>query len=231
MKAGMNKSRWTAAMALFALVVMPSVCLAAGKGADDPGAFAALGTIYFSSVLDESGIGSGSGGRSPGGAGNAAGGAGGDGFTENNAHRPTSADSPATSGGMPIAGNSDPGNGPGGSDPDAGHPGANAPGRPLGPVAGMDDGNAGPSTDFPGPGSHIGPGSSMPVPPTSHGPSEGGYWPDDVLSDEGGLILTETPAVASSTTILQVPEPASVALFGAGLLGLGLIIRRRNAAG
>jgi hypothetical protein len=231
MKASMHTSRWAAAaMALFGLVAMPRDCLAMGKSVDDPGAFAALGTIYFSSVLDESGIGSGhSGGRSPGGGGSGGGG-GSDGFTENLAQKSDSNDAPGTWGGTPILGNIDPGSGPGGSDSDPGHPGNNAPDRPVGPIAGTDGGSShGPSANFPGSYGGIDPSNPIWTPPTSQGPSEGSDWPDEILSGQGGLLLPEAPTVASSVRIVQVPEPTSIILFGAGLLGLGLMSRRRKA--
>jgi hypothetical protein len=228
-KASMHKSGWfAAATTVFGLMAMPPDCLAAGKSVGDPGAFAALGTIYFSSVLDESGIGSGhSGGRSPGGGG--AGGAS-DGFTENLAQKSDSNGTRGPWGGTPILGDIDPASGSGGSDSDQDRPGNNAPDRPVGLIAGADGGDSsGPSANVPGSHSGIDPSNPIWSPPTSQGPSQGSYWPDEILSDQGGLLLPEGHPVASSVRIVQVPEPTSVALFGAGLLGLGLVSRRRRA--
>jgi hypothetical protein len=233
MKASMHKSRWAAAAtALIGLVAMPPDGLATGKSVDDPGAFAALGTIYFSSVLYESGIGAGhSGGRSPGGGGS--GGSGGsDGFTENLAQKSGSNDTPDTQGGTPILGDIDPGRGLGGSDSDPGQPGNNAPDRPVGPIAGTDGGSSNaPSANLPGPRSDTDPSNPIWTAPTSQGPSGGSYWPDEILSDQGGLLLPEAPTVATSVGIVQVPEPTSIVLFGAGLLGLSLMSRRRKGSG
>jgi hypothetical protein len=54
------------------------------------------------------------------------------------------------------------------------------------------------------------------------------------LDYSGITVYTPTPAGASqeflSGEVTATPEPASYALFGGGLLGLGLIRRKRNAA-
>src|SRR5262245_44309556 len=69
-KTGMYRSRWTiAASALLGLVFGPAVANATTTTANDPGAFAALGTIYFSSILHDSGFGGHGGTPSPAGGG------------------------------------------------------------------------------------------------------------------------------------------------------------------
>ena len=59
----MHKFRWLMGVGAAVLALaMPRASHATTTTADDPGAFAALGSVYFSSVLEESGIGSGQGG-------------------------------------------------------------------------------------------------------------------------------------------------------------------------
>jgi len=54
---------------------------------------------------------------------------------------------------------------------------------------------------------------------SADGTSANGYVDDSSQTDPGGFAQTEVN--------LTVPEPASMALFGAGLFGLGVIRRRR----
>src|SRR5215813_8799975 len=115
MKAGMRASRWTmAASALLCLVFGPMVCNAQAAATGDPGAFAALGTVYFSSILHDSGFGSGGAGTpSPAGGGNHS-------FAGASAQRSAAAGGAGTTDvnvpGAPGGGDIDPGTGPVGSD-------------------------------------------------------------------------------------------------------------------
>ena len=199
MKAGMYRSGWIIAVAS-ALMSMPTVCYA--TTAEDPGAFAALGTIYFSSVLDDSGIGFGHAANpSMAGAIN-------HGFAGNRTHRSNTGNTTTTSGGSdpstPIVGDIGPGNSPGGSG------------------TGLDGGSDETSTHFPDGNTADPPGGGG----VTYVPDEilTGPWPD---TDQNGPLIPEI-TVASSPRILQVPEPASLALFGVGLAGLSWMSRRRK---
>lgn len=208
MTARMHKSIFIAAVSL-GLMSAPLVSYARVTTVDDPGASAALGTIYFSSVLDDAGIGSGhSGGASAGG-----------GLIGNSDQNPT--------GRSNAGGSVSPG---AGSDPGAGFgetvsshaPDSIASPPPSGRTQDIfGDITPDDSQDGVAPGGGSGPLTNFPaiddiVDPTDYIEP---YPPDKIV----GL----PSAVVSSVAILQVPEPASIALFGAGFAGIGLLVMRR----
>jgi hypothetical protein len=205
------------ASALFGLMSAPVISYAAAPTADDPGASAALGTIYFSSVLDDAGFGSGSsGGLSPGGGGSGS-------FGDPPTHSSSAGRVASPQVGSTPANGTAPGNGPGSVA--------------SSPPTGSDRtkeifGDITPGSSQGGPGT--GPGGESSGPPTNL-PAADDFIdsivpPPQALPGLGGIIdlPSETPTVASSAVIFQVPEPASIAFFGVGLVGLGLLIGRKN---
>ena len=223
MTTGMYKSGIIiVASALFGLMSVPVVSYAAAPTAVDPGASAALGSIYFSSVLDDAGVGSGRSG------GFSAGGGVGNSFGGSPTHRASAAHAASPRVGSASGNVVAPGSGPGtvASSPPTGSdrtteifgditPGSN----PGGPGTGPGGESNGPPTTFPDADDLIG---SI-VPPPQGLPGLGDpYSPSEIIDP------SETPAVVSSAIILQVPEPASIALFGVGLVGLGLLMGRKR---
>jgi hypothetical protein len=227
MTAGMSKSGIIiVAGALFGLMSVPTYATA--PTADDPGASAALGTIYFSSILDDAGIGSGS---SRGG-----------GFGANPTHGSSAGQGASSRAGNTPASAVAPGNGPGSVAPspptgndrttdifgdiNPGGPGAGPGGESNGPAAGFPTGPGGgsssPATNVPGADDLV---DSI-VPPPQGLPGLAGPYSPDVAID----LPSEAPTVVSSAVILQVPEPASIALLGVGLVALGLLMGRASTA-
>jgi hypothetical protein len=202
-----------ARLKIFAAASVSLVLMAAPMGsnaramvADDPGASAALGTIYFSAIMDEAGLGSGGSGHLSGG-GKAGGSAAG---------RPSGL----------RAGHAS--QSPGGSSPGETSPGDTASGGgPIAPPPRTTEvfGDIPPGNGGIGPGSDDlsnAPSTDTTVPPPKILPDLGGpYSPDEIVD-----LPSEVPAVVSTVIVQQVPEPTSIALFGVGLVGLAMLSRR-----
>lgn len=224
----MQRANWIIAAGVLGLLSVPTLGHAAAATTHDPGAFAALGTIYFSSVLDDAGIGSGQSGQpsSSGGIGHNS--------TGNLTNRIHTGHTTKTGGGSDLGtsnpGGIAPGNGPGGTDPstpifgDIG-PENGSPGAGTGPHGGSGGG----STQFGDIGSHD------PITDVHDGlpGAGGGHSADEIPPGYGYDPDQNTPPeitlIESSARIVQVPEPSSIALFVAGLLGLGWLNSRRKA--
>ena len=220
------------ALASCCLVSMSAVSHAATTTADDPGAFAALGTIYFSSVLDEAGMGSGNAGKASRPHGNN------QGFTGNQSHGfSTGQTATGTGSNSPVE--SGAGGGTGSSDPGSGDGIAQGSG-PVGSSTGKSGDDTTTSGSFPSARSNDDAGSNYdsgaPIGPQVNGsPEPGGvYSPGGLItglpytSDDSSLSPPGASPVLSSARILAVPEPTSIALFGAGLFGLAALSRRRT---
>ena len=220
------------------MLIAAPVAQAVATTGKHPGASAALGTIYFSSVLKDAGIGSGISSNS---------GVGGRSSTNYRGSAPkhfdgaSTARSPlgsGTTGGngdqvdVASGGNTAPG-GNSGNGPIATGPSSvkSSPGGSdrtteiFGDISPRDSdrSNGGikdPWSNFPGHDGHDGHDRIFPPSPTLPDIA----WP--YLPSE----TVETPTIVSSVRIVQVPEPTSAMLFGVGLAGLLLLMRGRSKA-